>query len=196
MWQTPQSSDGRNRYRIANQEWVPGLNGDIEMRSCIAAADNRSASRHPKSPSRGFTLVEMLVTLVIGVTLTAMSLPMVMSSVANYQRTSAVSAVTGAIRSARYAAIYQGNTFRLKFTQATSSFQLSSAPTNTSVFTNVGSAVPLQGSLGADTTLEFHPSGVVKPVPAANPMTVALTYGGIVETITVTSSYGDISVTP
>ncbi len=184
-----------NRYRTADQKWAPELNGDIEMRSCTESY-SRSASRRPKSRSQGFTLVEMLVTLVIGVTLTAMSLPMVMSSVANYDRTAAVSAVTGAIRSARYAAIYQGNTFRLKFTQATSSFQLSSAPTNTAVFTNVGAAVPLQGSLGADTTLEFHPSGVVKPVPAANPMTVALTYGGTVETITVTSSYGDISVTP
>jgi prepilin-type N-terminal cleavage/methylation domain-containing protein len=166
------------------------------MRSCIAAPDNRSASRDRKTPSQGFTLVEMLITLVIGVTLTAMSLPMVMSSVSNYNRTAAVSSVTGAIRSARYAAIYQGNTFRLKFTQATTSFQLSSAPTNTAVFTNVGSAVPLQGTLSADTTLEFHPSGVVKPVPAANPMTVGLTYGGTLETITVTSSYGDISVTP
>ena len=114
----------------------------------------------------------------------------------NYQKNAAVASVTGAIRSARYAAIYQGNTFRIKFTQATGSYQLSSAPTNTAVFTNVGSAVPLTGSLGGDTTLELHPSGLVKPIPNTAAMTVLLTYRGITETVTVISSYGDISVSP
>ena len=144
----------------------------------------------------GYSLVELLVGLVIAATLAAIGLPVVTNSVQSYQRTAAVSQVTGAIRSARYAAIYQGNTFRLKFTQSTGTYQLSSAPTNTTTFTNVGAAVPLAGSLGGDTTLEFHPSGVVKPVPAAAAMSVALTYSGVTETITVTSGYGDISVTP
>jgi type II secretory pathway pseudopilin PulG len=141
-------------------------------------------------------MVELLITLVIAATLTAIALPMVISSVARYQRNSAVSAVTGAIRAARYSAIYQGNSFRLTFNHATSSYQLSSAPTNTTVFANVGQSVPLSGSLASDTTLEFHPSGLVKPVPAATPMTIVLTSNGVAETITVTSSYGDISVAP
>jgi prepilin-type N-terminal cleavage/methylation domain-containing protein len=159
---------------------------------------------HSRSESRrlcnslvpGFTMVELLITLVIAATLTAIALPMVISSVARYQRNSAVSAVTGAIRAARYSAIYQGNSFRLTFNHATSSYQLSSAPTNTTVFANVGQRVPLSGSLASDTTLEFHPSGLVKPVPAATPMTIVLTSNGVAETITVTSSYGDISVAP
>jgi prepilin-type N-terminal cleavage/methylation domain-containing protein len=144
----------------------------------------------------GFTLVELLIALVIGGTLTAIALPMVLSSVSRYQRNSAISAVTGAIRSARYSAIYQGNTFRLTFSQGSSSYQLSKAPTNTTVFTNVGSSVPLSGSLAANTTLEFHPSGLVKPVPSTAAMTIVLTYQGVPETIAVTSSYGDISVAP
>ena len=106
---------------------------------------------HSRSESRrlcnslvpGFTMVELLITLVIAATLTAIALPMVISSVARYQRNSAVSAVTGAIRAARYSAIYQGNSFRLTFNHATSSYQLSSAPTNTTVFANVGQSVPL-----------------------------------------------------
>ena len=57
-------------------------------------------------------------------------------------------------------------------------------------------AMPLSGSLATDTTLEFHPSGLVKPVPGTAAMAVVLTYQGVPETIAVTSSYGDISVTP
>ena len=161
------------------------------------SAPSRSGSlRRKRTLIRGFTLVELLIALVVGATLTAIAIPMVMSSVSRYQKNSAISAVTGAIRSARYSAIYQGNTFRLTFSQATSSYQLSKAPTNTTVFTNVGSSVPLSGSLATDTTLEFHPSGLVKPVPSTAAMAVVLTYQGVPETIAVTSSYGDISVTP
>ena len=52
------------------------------------------------------------------------------------------------IRAVRYDAIYQGNTIRLKFTQSTTSYQLSGAPTNTATFTNIGNSVPLLGTLG------------------------------------------------
>lgn len=171
-------------------------NGDTVIRSSISTNDVRASRRPLRGMSGGFTVVELLVAMVIGVTLTAMAVPMITSTVSNYQKNAAVAAVTGAIRSARYAAIYQGNTFRIKFTQATGSYQLSSAPTNTAVFTNVGSAVPLSGSLGGDTTLELHSSGLVKPIPANAAMAVVLTTNGVTETITVSSSYGDISVAP
>jgi len=165
--------------------------------SCWIGMFNRTKSRRPgRARGHGFTLVELITALVVAATLTAMAVPVITSTVTNYQKNAAVAGVTGAIRAARYSAIYQGNTIRLTFTQSTTSYQLSSAPTNTSVFTNVGSAVPLTGTLGGNTTLEFHPSGVVKPIPATAAMSVGLTYRGTLETITVTSSYGDISVTP
>jgi len=152
--------------------------------------------RRANHAARGFTLMELLVTVSVGIVLSAMAVPMVRSALANYHLRSAVAAVTGTIQSTRYRAIYQGYPFAVTFSQASSSYQLASDPARSGSFANVGSAVPFGGSsvaLGQNTTLQFRPSGQVQAT--AGTTTLTLTYAGQTETITV-SSYGNINVTP
>ena len=139
---------------------------------------------------RGYSLVELMVTIVIGATLTAMAVPQVISAVQNYQQQAALNQMVAAIQSTRYQAIFQGNTIRMAMSKSTSAYQLSSAPGNTTVFSNVGSAIALPGTINADTTLEFHPSGFVKATTGA--LNFNLTYHSMCNVMTVTS-YGNVS---
>ncbi|HEY5027322.1 MAG TPA: GspH/FimT family protein, partial [Candidatus Angelobacter sp.] len=106
--------------------------------------------------------------------------------------------------SARYQAISSGYAYQVVLSKAASTFQVQSDPNRTGTFTNycvpvaASCPVPLSNSgitavLGADTTLQFRPSGIV--TATAGSTTLTLTYGSKTETITV-SSYGNIKVTP
>ena len=150
--------------------------------------------------SRGLTLVELLFVLLIGTILTVIALPLITNVMGTYRLRAAVSSVAGAIQTTRYQAISSGCRYQLVLKKAASTFQVQSAPdpNNPTVFANVGGTVPLASSsipvvLGADTTLQFRPSGVVAATVGAQ--TLTLTYQGKTETITV-SSYGTIKVTP
>jgi Tfp pilus assembly protein FimT len=152
----------------------------------------------------GFTLLELLFVLVIVILMTAMAVPLVNNVLGLYRLRSAVSSVTGLIQSARYQAISSGYAYQVVLSQAASTFQVQSDPNRTGTFTNycvpvaASCPVPLSNSgitavLGADTTLQFRPSGIV--TATAGSTTLTLTYGSKTETITV-SSYGNIKVTP
>ena len=157
---------------------------------------NSAAVRGRSLRNAGFTLVELTMTVVVAIVLSAMAVPVVRSTMAKYRLSSAVGSVTGAIQSTRYRAIYQGYPFSVSFSQSGSSYQLASDPNKTGTFANVGSATPFASSgvtLGQNTTLQFHPSGLVQAT--AGSTTLTLSYAGQTETITV-SSYGNINVTP
>jgi prepilin-type N-terminal cleavage/methylation domain-containing protein len=154
--------------------------------------------------SQGFTLIELLVTLLVATLVTAMAVPLIGNVMGAYRLRSAVASVTGLIQSARFQAISSGYAYQVVFTKATSTFQVQSDPNRTSTFTNycvpaaAACAVPLSNSgvqvvLGADTTLQFRPSGIVTATTGSTTLTIA--YGSKIETITV-SSYGNIKVTP
>lgn len=163
---------------------------------------NTWRSRHIK----GFTLLEAMFTVLVLIFMTAMAIPLVNNVMGAYRMQSAVSSVTGAIQSTRYQAISSGYAYQLVLNKANSTFQVQSDPTwpTATTFANVcdGGAtscpVPLSSSaiavvLGADTTLQFRPSGMVSATTGSTTLTI--TYGGKTETITV-SSYGNIKVTP
>lgn len=152
----------------------------------------------PGTTNRGFTLLELLFTVLIGVLLTVISLPLVQNVMANFKLRSAVASVTGAIQSTRFQAISSGYAYQVVLDKTASTIQVQSDPNRTGTFANTGSAIPLSGSsipvvLGTTTTLQFRPSGIV--AATAGSTTLTLTYGGKTETITV-SSYGNIKVTP
>jgi type IV fimbrial biogenesis protein FimT len=146
-------------------------------------------------PQRGFTVLELIISMVVAVILTTISVPLISNVQAQYRMRSAVSSVTGAISSTRYRAIYQGYPFAVAFSKTNGTYQLSSkVPTATS-FSNVGNAVPFQAagmSIDQDNTFTFSPSGVVTSSVGA--LEVDLSYKGKTSKITV-SSYGNVKVT-
>jgi len=162
--------------------------------------------RRDQVPPRaaGFTLIEAVIVVSIVFVLVAMSLPFVQGAIETYRMQSAVSSVTGAIRSTRYQAISDAVPYALVFSKAAGTYQVQWDPTNTGAFVIKPAAdgtplapVPVAGSptagVNADTTFQFRPSGQVSATVGA--MTMNVQYHGQTKTITVTP-YGNITVTP
>lgn len=150
-----------------------------------------------QSRAVGFTLVELIITMVVGLVMTLIALPLITNVYRSYQLNQAVHAITGAIQTTRYQAISSGYPFQVVFSKANSTFQIQKDQNLTGTFINVGGAVPLEGAsaglvLGQDTTLQFHPGGLV--TAAVGSTTLTMTCNGRTESISV-STYGNIKVT-
>jgi len=65
--------------------------------------------------SRGFTLIEALIVLVIGTILTVIAIPSVTAVVRNYRISGAISSITWSIHSTRYQALMQGYPYQVVF---------------------------------------------------------------------------------
>lgn len=146
---------------------------------------------------RGYTVIELMVTVGIIIIAVSMAIPLIRNASKTFQLRSAVVSLTGAIQGARYQAISHGYQYQLVLSSAASTYQLQSNPTG-AAWNNVGGVIPLSGSsvaatINTDTTLVFHPSGLVQATKGAQ--TFILTYAGSPETFTV-SNYGKITVTP
>jgi Tfp pilus assembly protein FimT len=151
-------------------------------------------------------MVELVITLSVGLILTAVSVPIMKDTLEGYRLRNAVGSVTGAIQATRYRAISNGYPFQIAISKANSNFQISSDQNYTGTFANVGAATPFGTAfkLGQDTTLRFSPSGAIQPsgataaCPAGTPagsICMTMSYNGKAETIAV-SGYGKITVTP
>lgn len=148
-----------------------------------------------RAQSSGFTMVEALVVVAIGLIVTLIALPL-MQNMASYMRMRAAAAtVSGAIQNTRYNAIYNGYPYQLTLTKANRTLQVSNLPPLAATFSNVGNAIPFATSpkvqLNQDTVFQFRPSGVVNVISGSNVMTV--TCGNRVATITV-SGLGNVNV--
>lgn len=143
----------------------------------------------------GFTLIELIMTMVIGLILTLVSIPLINNVYQTYRVNAAISAVTGAIQTTRYQAISNGYPFRVVFSKANSNYQVQSDPNLSGTFANVGNTVPLSTAavLGQDTTILCHPGGLITATVGST--TLTLTSHGKTESIAV-SSYGNIKITP
>ena len=162
-------------------------------RACWHNNDNRVKSRFPGN-TRGFTMLEIVMVLLVGTVLTAMAIPQVQSGVYRYRLQGAVASSTWAIQSTRYQALMDGYPYQVVFTSSNNSYQIQKLPPGAGAYANVGAAVPLSGSavtLSANTTLQFKPNGFVSaPVGALN---FTITYQGLCQKVTVTN-YANISV--
>lgn len=149
-----------------------------------------SVRRHA---ARGFTLLELLIVLTIGTTLTVMALPRVEYLTYYYRLNSAVAMAQWAIQSTRFQALMAGYPYQVAFTASTNKYQIQDLPSGVT-YVNVGSAVPLTNfpmTFSADTTINFKPNGMVTATVGSNVFTIA--YKGTTKTITV-SNYGNVTI--
>jgi Tfp pilus assembly protein FimT len=170
---------------------MPTTHSNATRRTAISIRANRRA---------GFSLIELTMTLAVGIILAALAVPAVRSAIQYFRVRSAASSIAGAIQSTRYRAIFDGCPYNITLNKTANTLQVGSetASGNTcaATFTNVGAAVPFGSTavaLNQDVTLQFRPSGYVQATTATT--TFTLTYGSTTKTVTV-SSYGNISVTP
>jgi prepilin-type N-terminal cleavage/methylation domain-containing protein len=110
----------------------------------------------------GFTILELLVVLAIGIILTAATVPLLSSTMSRMRLNSAVASISTAISKTRYRSIRNSDIYTLAIT----------APQNTYVVTNVSanvvdrgeplpSLVAINGGAAAVYTYTFCPNGTV-----------------------------------
>lgn len=148
----------------------------------------RRVSSGRRAHSSGFSLIELMMTMLIGLILTLIALPLI-SNVTGYLRLrAAVSAVTGAIQTTRYNAIYNGYPYQVSFSSANRNYQVANEIPPATAFANVGTTIPYAVAtnvrLNQDTAFQFNPSGVVTVITGTNAMTINV--GTRVATIDVT----------
>jgi prepilin-type N-terminal cleavage/methylation domain-containing protein len=163
----------------------------------------QAQGRFLRSGARGFTIVELLIVVLVGTLLTAISIPLYHTAMMNMQMNSMVSAISGALSQTRYAAIMNAQVYTLAIT----------APANTYVVSNVTSsttnaAVPLPSTAiainsgtSATYTYTLCPNGAVYGAggtcptsPATLPPSLSISNNGSQINITV-SGVGNVTTT-
>lgn len=147
------------------------------------------------SCASGFTVLELVFVVAIGMVMTTISVPMTKTALKAYHLSQAVTAVTGAIHRTRYQAIMHGYHYNIGFDQSAQSYQVANKVPPAAVFSNVGTAVPWgpagDVTISPSTTLEFLPGGTVKATTGS--MSFSVTNGTTTKTITV-SGVGNVTV--
>lgn len=135
------------------------IGGPTKAAFCASGASNARSARR----SSGFTVLELLFVIAVGLILAVMAVPMMTSALASMKLNSAVAQLSSAISSTRYRAIKDSQTYTLALT----------TPANTFVVTNVGAspqttdpAVPLPTYVsftGTSSTITYTlcPNGMV-----------------------------------
>lgn len=162
----------------------------------------RRAKKHDRGCSaRGFTIVELLVTLTVGIVLATYAVPLLQNSMNFFKVRAAASSVSGAIQSTRFQAIFHGCPYALAFNPLAMTYQVSGqlpgAGGCAAAFTNVGPPIPIANgasvTLNQNVVFQFRPGGLTQTTVGVP--TLILDCHGSKETITV-STYGNITVTP
>ena len=151
--------------------------------------------------SRGFSVLELVTVVAVGLVLAAISVPLVQSVTRNMRLNAATNAVTGIIQSTRYRAIYDGCPYTVTLSKGTDTYQLASQVTGgacAAAFTNVGTAVPFSDTrfvaLDQNLTFQFSPGGSVTATTGASTFNLSYVgYSTIKKQVQVTK-YGSITV--
>jgi prepilin-type N-terminal cleavage/methylation domain-containing protein len=152
-----------------------------------------------KPAEKGFTVAELLIAMVVGVILTAMSVPVLSSTMSRMKMNSATSSISSAITKSRYRSIRNSDIFTLAITAPQNTFVLTDATTNVA-----DAAVPLpkdvaiNGGKSAVYTYTLCPNGTVYGAGGAcinnvnPPPALVLTYSTRQTNITV-STVGNVT---
>ena len=161
-----------------------------DVNRAVASRARRSAAQR----SDGYSLLQIVITLVVVSTLVATAVPTTVNALRNYRLTAAESAATGAISATRYQALMHAYPYNLTFNSSNATYQLASEPPGASSFTNVGTAVPISGdgdvTINQTTTLQFNANGTVSATTGT--MSFTISNGLLTKTISVTG-VGDVS---
>jgi prepilin-type N-terminal cleavage/methylation domain-containing protein len=150
----------------------------VTMNCAPGRACREGTKKRPKR-LRGFTVLELMVSMAVGVIVTAAAVPLITRAMTMIRLNSVSSSLTAAISATRYQAIMNSQIYTLVLT----------TPANTYVVTNLGSgkafrAVPIpsqgvtiNGGVNATYTFTFCPNGMVYGAGGAcpGPATPALT---------------------
>ena len=148
--------------------------------------------------SKGFSLLEMLITVTIVSTLATIGTPQLMNAMKGYRLASAVAAATRAIQSTHYLAIMHGYPYQLTFDASSGTYQVASEPPGATGFVPVppGTPTPIAGShdetINQTTVMQFNSNGTMTSGLAGNAV-FTITNGVTTEQITV-SGVGYVSV--
>jgi prepilin-type N-terminal cleavage/methylation domain-containing protein len=175
----------------------------------IRSRKNRKGVTVRARAARGFTMLELVIVVAIGMILAGMAIPVIGNTLRVYKMRSAVTAVTGAISSARYQAIFHGCKTQIVFTASSSTYQISSeqpaygGQACLAAYTAVTPVLPIMASgvtINQNVTMTFTPGGAVSSSPAMSPISMTLNYPGFTTTVLPeviqVSNYGNITVTP
>lgn len=166
-------------------------------------ADKHSAPR-PLLRSRavGFTLLEMVIVVAIGVVLTAVAIPVISSTWRNMRINAAVSQFSGAIVRARYRAIKDSQPYTFVLTTPANTYVEKNTVTLTAdAAVPLSSYVAITGTGGSPFTYTLCPNGIIygaggtcSPSPATTPPSLTFTYQGRQITVAV-SRVGNVTTT-
>lgn len=163
----------------------------------IRILNNRNRIHLSRGMSRGFTMLELVMVVAIGIILAAMAVPAITSEMEILRLNSAAVSAAGAISSTRYQAIMHGYKYQIAFSKDNLTYQISNEVPPATAFSKVGGAVPITGqnaiTMSAATTLQCNPSGTVQAT--VGQMNFSLSHVGQTKTITV-SNLGDVTITP
>jgi Tfp pilus assembly protein FimT len=146
----------------------------------------------------GFTLIQLVAALGVGLTLSAMAVPYVRSTTTAYKLRASTSEITGAIQGTRYRAIYSGYPCRITLTSSTASYQVTKKASTDASFVNVDGAIPIESGTTLDhatVVLTFSPGGSVTVTDGSTALangTFTISYAGKQMAITV-SPYGSVT---
>lgn len=152
---------------------------------------NITKSRNDRR-ARGYTMIEIVMAMLVGLILTSMAIPQVKTGMNNYRLNSAVAMAKWAIQSTRFQALEKGYPYQVVFSAANLNYQIQNLPTGAASYQNVGATVPLSSwpmAFNQDTTVNFLPNGYVSTTPNN---TFTITYQNTIASVTV-SNYGNVS---
>ncbi len=163
-------------------------------------------SIHGNCAAAGFSILETLVVVAIGLVMAAITIPTARTAIASYQLDAAVDSAAGAIQGTRYQAIMHGYPYQVDFNAAANQFQILNEVPPAATFSAVGTAVPISssavamavGTASSGSTghliLQLKPNGsVITSSGQAMPAIITISYNGTTKTLTV-SNYGSVSI--